>query len=215
MERHLTCLSPLVLPAPRLLQELRQLPVEARPDAERRAKQRLLGTIRLISELFNKDQVNDRIMLLILSELLGAPDNDPSEENVEVGGVGGWVAWAVGWAAAGLFAKKYKLQSAAVCISIVLGGLPAPSPGSPTQHATFLPPPPQAVCEVLSTAGAQLERHEGRSKARLEAAFRQLERMSNATKAYPSRIRFVMKDVLELRVQHWVARFSSDTWDGQ
>jgi hypothetical protein len=70
------------------------------------------------------------------------------------------------------------------------------------------------VCEVLSTAGAQLERHEGRSKARLEAAFRQLERMSNATKAYPSRIRFVMKDVLELRVQHWVARRETFTVRG-
>ena len=81
-----TCWTPPPTPPHPLQQELRQLPAEARPDAERRAKQRLLGTIRLISELFNKDQVNDRIMLLILSELLGAPDNDPSEENVEVGG---------------------------------------------------------------------------------------------------------------------------------
>lgn len=29
-------------------------------------------------------QVNDRIMLLILADLLGGPDNDPPEESVEV-----------------------------------------------------------------------------------------------------------------------------------
>lgn len=125
---------------------------DEREDAERRAKQRLLGNIRLISELLNKSmvgrgaagrgraadlcarmatgplpgmplrravctwrraqyywgppsmppnppcppppptthalcpprQVNDRIMLLILSDLLGGPDNDPPEDSVEV-----------------------------------------------------------------------------------------------------------------------------------
>lgn len=61
------------------------------------------------------------------------------------------------------------------------------------------------MCELLSIAGAHLERS-AKGKPRLEAAFRQLARMSGATKAYPARIRFVMRDVLELRAQHWVAR---------
>ena len=65
--------------------------------------------------------------------------------------------------------------------------------------------PHQAVCELLSTAGGELEKGV-KSKARLDAAFKHLERMSNAAKAYPARIRFVMKDLLELRAQHWVAR---------
>ena len=77
------------LPAP---QELKSLPAEERPDAERRAKQRLLGNIRLIAELFNKAQVNDRIMLLILADLLGGADNDPPEDSVEVRGGQGGVA---------------------------------------------------------------------------------------------------------------------------
>ncbi|PRW56412.1 eukaryotic initiation factor [Chlorella sorokiniana] len=124
---------------------LKSMSGDERDDAERRAKQRLLGNIRLISELFNKEQVNDRIMLLILADLLGAADNDPPEDSLE------------------------------------------------------------AVCEVLSTAGAKLE-GSPKGKARLDAAFRQLERLSNASKVYASRIRFVVKDVLELRAQHWVAR---------
>lgn len=77
----------------------------------------------------------------------------------------------------------------------------------PTRPSNHLPPllPVQAVCELLAIAGAELEKG-AKGKARLDAAFRQVERMSNATKAYASRIRFVMKDVLELRHQHWVAR---------
>ncbi|KAL4445443.1 hypothetical protein ABPG77_011268, partial [Micractinium sp. CCAP 211/92] len=118
---------------------------EEREEGARRAKQRLLGNIRLISELLNKSMVNDRIMLLILGDLLGGPDNDPPEESVE------------------------------------------------------------AVCELLSIAGAELEKS-AKGKPRLEAAFRQLDRMSNAMRSYPARIRFVIKDVLELRAQHWVAR---------
>jgi hypothetical protein len=83
-----------------LAQELKSLSGDERDDAERRAKQRLLGNIRLIAELFNKGQVNDRIMLLILADLLGAPDNDPPEDSVEVGrGGGGRCARATAWEA--------------------------------------------------------------------------------------------------------------------
>lgn len=46
---------------------------------------------------------------------------------------------------------------------------------------TLTPPAHQAVCELLSTAGAKLE-GSPKGKARLDAAFRQLERLSNASK---------------------------------
>lgn len=36
--------------------------------------------------LSSLEQVNDRIMLLILSDLLGAADNDPPEDSLEVMG---------------------------------------------------------------------------------------------------------------------------------
>jgi hypothetical protein len=113
-------------------------------DAERKAKQRVLGNVRLISELFKKGMVNDRIMALILGELLGGKDGEPVEEALE------------------------------------------------------------AACELLAVAGAALE-GSPRSRARLDAAFVQLQRLAGA-KAYSPRIRFVVRDVIELRAQHWVAR---------
>lgn len=122
----------------------RQLSGEEREEADRQAKQRLLGNVRLIAELFKKGMVNDRIMLLILADLLGPPDDEPGEDPLE------------------------------------------------------------AACEMLTIAGATLDGHE-RSKPRLEAAFAHLNRLSNS-KTYPTRIRFVVKDVLDLRAQHWVNR---------
>ncbi|GAB4821712.1 hypothetical protein N2152v2_008758 [Parachlorella kessleri] len=125
-------------------ERVRSSPAEEREDAERRVKQRMLGNIRLISELFKKVMVNDRIMLLIMQDLLGAADSEPSEDNIE------------------------------------------------------------AVCEMLSTAGASLEKN-SKSKPRLDAAFAKLGKLAGS-KTYPSRIRFVIRDVLDLRAQHWVAR---------
>jgi hypothetical protein len=84
-------------PLPALAQQLKSLSGDERDDAERRAKQRLLGNIRLIAELFNKAQVNDRIMLLILADLLGGADNDPPEDSVEVGQGEGGCALCWGW----------------------------------------------------------------------------------------------------------------------
>lgn len=55
-----------------------RLSSEARDEAARAAKQRLLGNVRLIGQLFNKGMVNDRIVLLIMADLMGAPDNDPA-----------------------------------------------------------------------------------------------------------------------------------------
>lgn len=115
---------------------------EEREDAMREAKQRLLGNVRLIAELFKKNMVNDRIMLIILADLLGPSDEEPPEESLE------------------------------------------------------------ATCEMLKIAGAALDSN-ARSKSRLEAAFSHLSRLSNS-KVYPTRTRFVVKDVLDLRSQHWV-----------
>jgi hypothetical protein len=75
-------------------------------------------------------------------------------------------------------------------------------------------PLPQAVCELLSIAGAELEKS-AKGKARLEAAFRQLERLAGASRVYAARIRFVVRDVLELRAQHWVARRETFTVRGR
>ena len=124
--------------------EARALGSDERDDAERKAKQRVLGNVRLIAELFKKGMVNDRIMLLILSDLLGPADQEPSEDNVE------------------------------------------------------------AACEFVATAGASLEAN-ARSKARLDAAFAHLNRLTSA-KGYAPRIRFVIRDLMDLRTQHWVAR---------
>lgn len=114
-----------------------------REESERAAKQRLLGNIRLIAELFNKGLVNDRIMLLILLDLLG--EGEPPVESIE------------------------------------------------------------AVCELLTTAGGALERNE-KAKPRLDAAFTTLQRLAGNTRLYPSRVRFLIRDVVELRTQRWVPR---------
>ena len=94
------------------VQAARALPAAERDDGMRRTKQRLLGNIRLIAELFNKGQVNERIMLLILTDLLGGgrgTDAEPPEDSVEVrssssrGVAWGsacsvqWAGWRVGW----------------------------------------------------------------------------------------------------------------------
>lgn len=118
---------------------------DVREDLERKAKQRLLGNVRLIAELFKKGMVNDRIMVLILSDLLASADGqEPSEDSLE------------------------------------------------------------AACEVIGTAGAALE-ETARSKTRLDNIFTQLGRLANS-RGYAPRIRFVIRDVIDLRSQHWVAR---------
>lgn len=117
-----------------------------REESERLAKQRLLGTIRLIAELFKKGQVNDRIMLLILADLLGGgAGHEPSIESVE------------------------------------------------------------AVCELLTTAGGTLERND-KARPRLDAAFATLQALAANARTYPSRVRFLIRDVVELRTQRWVPR---------
>lgn len=113
-------------------------------EVQARAKNRMLGNVRLIAELFRKGMVNDRIMLLILSDLLGPADNNPPEDSLE------------------------------------------------------------AACELVTVAGSTLEASP-RSKSKLDAIFNHFTRLSN-TATYAPRIRFVVKDVVDLRSQNWVAR---------
>lgn len=51
---------------------------------ERAIKQRTLGNLRLIGELFNKEVVREPILHVCMGELLGEQAGVPSEDNVEV-----------------------------------------------------------------------------------------------------------------------------------
>ena len=53
-------------------------------EAERKVKNRTLGNIRLIAELFNKGIIAERIVVVCIEELIGDAKADPSEDNVEV-----------------------------------------------------------------------------------------------------------------------------------
>lgn len=53
-------------------------------EAEMRAKQQLLGVVRLISELYKMTVLPEMIMNVCLADLLGDDKSVPSEENIEV-----------------------------------------------------------------------------------------------------------------------------------
>lgn len=57
----------------------------------------------------------------------------------------------------------------------------------------------------MGITGATLEKTP-KSKVRLDAAFAHLTRLSNNAKVYSSRVRFVIKDLIDQRAQNWVAR---------
>ncbi len=67
-----------------------------REEAERAVKKRVLGNMRLISELYKQDMVKDWIMVTCIDELLTARPvkgaKMPPEDNIEVGPGGGRVA---------------------------------------------------------------------------------------------------------------------------
>ena len=60
------------------------MPPEELEAAQRRVKQRTLGNIRLIAELFNKGIVAEKIVHACIAELLGGPKDTPIEDNAEV-----------------------------------------------------------------------------------------------------------------------------------
>ena len=65
-------------------QGLSQLSGPALDAGERRVKQRTLGNVRLIAELFNKEVVREPILHVCIAQLLGEQGKDPNEDNVEV-----------------------------------------------------------------------------------------------------------------------------------
>lgn len=66
--------------------------------------------------------------------------------------------------------------------------------------------PLQSACEILSTAGAKLcKSDKGETSKKVDKVFKELERLG-AEKVLPSRIRFVIRDVLELKRSGWVPR---------
>lgn len=67
-----------------MLQALTKLSGFERDSQERRVKQRTIGTIRLIAELYKKSVVREPVVHACIQELLGAPTAKPIEDNIEV-----------------------------------------------------------------------------------------------------------------------------------
>lgn len=127
-----------------------------REEMERVVKKRVMGTIRLISELYKKDMVKDWIITTCLESMLAAKQ------------------------VAGDKGQK----------------------GPPSVPEDNI----EAACEVLSTAGAKVAKSENdKLKRKLEDVFRQLGVLEK-DKHLSSRIRFVIKDTIDLRKGHWVPR---------
>lgn len=66
------------------MQGLKKLPAEEVEAAQRRVKQRTLGNIRLIAQLFNQGVVSEKIVQACIADLLGSPKSAPVEDNAEV-----------------------------------------------------------------------------------------------------------------------------------
>ena len=65
-------------------QALKSVGPEEKEAAERRVKQRTLGNIRLIAELYKKGVVTERILHFAIDDLMGDTKADPAEAKVEV-----------------------------------------------------------------------------------------------------------------------------------
>ncbi len=66
----------------------------------------------------------------------------------------------------------------------------------------------QAMCEMLTIVGKRLE-EAAKNKARLEGYFAVLERWAKS-RALPSRTKFMIRDILDLRRSKWVPRRQKD-----
>ena len=66
----------------------------------------------------------------------------------------------------------------------------------------------QAMCEMLTIVGKKVEEMT-KSKQRIEGYFAVLERWSKS-KALPSRTKFLIRDILDLRRSKWVPRRQKD-----
>lgn len=117
---------------------------EEREAAERRVKQRMLGTVRLISELYKQAVVKEKIMLVCIRELLSK--TVPPEDNIE------------------------------------------------------------AVCEMITISGGLLANSSNaESKKMLDAFMARLQRLSDE-RSLSSRVRFLIRDVLDLKKTNWTPR---------
>mmetsp|Transcript_38895 Transcript_38895/g.86508 ORF Transcript_38895/g.86508 Transcript_38895/m.86508 type:complete len:781 (+) Transcript_38895:79-2421(+) len=127
---------------------LKNMPGPEREDAERQVKKRVMGNMRLISELYKLDMAKDWIMMTCMEELLLSREKGkaPPEDSIE------------------------------------------------------------AACEMISTAGARLSKSENeKTRKKLDEVFRQLSKLE-ADKNVPSRIRFIIKDLQDLRRSNWIPR---------
>ncbi|KAK9820254.1 hypothetical protein WJX72_008106 [[Myrmecia] bisecta] len=123
---------------------LASVPEDQREAAERRVKMRTLGNIRLISELYKKEVVQETILHVCMAQMIGDTKQEPLEDNVE------------------------------------------------------------ALCEMLTIAGKKLdESDKGRKK--LEGYFVLLEKWAKSP-LLAARIRFMIRDVIELRRSKWIPR---------
>lgn len=63
----------------------------------------------------------------------------------------------------------------------------------------------QALCEILTIAGKRLD-VATKKRAQVESYFTSLEKLSKSGKLPSSRIRFLVRDLLDLRRNKWVPR---------
>ena len=63
---------------------------------------------------------------------------------------------------------------------------------------------PQALCEILTIAGKRLD-EVTKKRPQVEAYFASLEKLAKSNKL-PSRIRFLVRDLIDLRRNKWVPR---------
>ncbi|GFH10238.1 MI domain-containing protein, partial [Haematococcus lacustris] len=64
----------------------------------------------------------------------------------------------------------------------------------------------EAACEMITTAGARLAKSEkAETRSKLDSVLKQLEKLGSE-RSVPSRIRFIIRDILDQRKANWVAR---------
>jgi len=154
-------------------------------------KQRMLGTIRFIGELFRKDLILINIMSYCISHLLPH------------------LQWS----------KVTDAASAAAAASTAASSSSSDAIATPSSSSPFsssrgeLPPFEQeasdsieAFCKLLATIGPKFEAHPT-GKDMLDAQVWPAIRTASKEKSMPARLRFMLQDLDELRTKHhWIQR---------
>jgi translation initiation factor 4G len=153
-----------------------------RAVAERAVKSRTLGTVRLIAELYRKEVVKEAIVLVCVRELLDAPNPQLAEQEKRQ--------------------QQQQQQQAGA------GGRPGSAKGGGASSGP-LPPPDdniEAACEMVTIAGKNLSASESKkTRDALDAAIARLAKISEHP-AVSSRVRFVARDIADLKKGKWVPR---------